>query len=516
MSNLAKAQADWNRFGESELLGLIVAPLRLLRETRDRFRYERIQCVLLDSRGTNVGSLTLTGVVTGVNTDNLGRLYVRLTADGGDWDVHIYKATGAGGGDEVASTNATADGATATLTAQNSSGIGGSVTLVASVSAVADDTCIVQTFVDFRALAREFLDGSYPKDSNTLALLVGAYDQVEAALEQGLVAMRAAAAAWATQLGQSGPEFTGQSFAALISDEQVQGTSGEVTRRRTGALPFISEAMEDEGTAGEQDVVRRVVAAGAGSFDGANTGLGAVASHTPLEHCPVGVWTFECERGADTGHGGAERFSGRLKIEDTDEEVTFSGLVVNQPWSGPRGFGPITLTRTHSKTNDGSNNNFAAASGAVVTGETSNNTDNGTLHITIAANGSNFDISFYKSSNKTTGDLVAQALNVATSAAFTATPKNGSGLTIAWTAGGSIGASTTITFSLNFFVTQNGDGVPDRFTVTTSVTGTAGLAQETIGEELGYALNSDASGSETWSDNHMKANTFPNFLVQDN
>lgn len=515
MSNLAKTQAQWNRHFEEEFCELLLAPIRLLRECKDRFRFERTQVVLLDGRGY-VTSLTLAGVVTGVNTDTKGQLYIRIAADGGNWDINIYKATGAGGGDLVASVNALAAAGTSALTAENSSGLSGSITIGASMAAVANDTIVAQTFVDFRKLARDVLDGDGAKDSATLALLVDAYDQVWRNTEASLAIMRGAVQRWAAELGQSGPEFTGQSFASLVSDEPVRGNSGEVSRRRTGFLPFYAEAMEDEGTAGEQDVVRRVTAGGAGSFDAANTGQGAVASHTPGEQCPAGVWTFECDAGQGTGRGGSETFSGRVKISGTDEELTFSGLTIKQSWTGPRGFGPITLTRTHSKTNDGSNNNFAAASGAVVTGEKESNTNAGVLYVKITANGSNWDIAFYKASTQTDSEKVAEALNVATSAAFTAEAKNGSGLTIAWTMGGTPGASTNITFNLNFFVVQNGDGVPDKFTVTTSVTGTPGLIQETVSEELGYPLNSDTSGSETFADAHMKANTFPDYLVQDN
>lgn len=512
MSDLAKTQAAWNHFNEEEF-ALFLSTLRILRETRDTVQYERTQVAVLDSRGY-IASLTLAGIDYGVNTTADGLLYVRLTANGGNWDVHIYKATGAGGGDEVASvTNIAADG-TAALVAANSSGISGSITLGSSIAAVAADTLVLWVKQDLRKRARVKLDGTGSKDSNTLGLVVSMCDDLLDKLNEGISTVVATVTRWATEKGQSGQAFMGRSFSSLISDTEDGDTSGSVTRVRTGFLPEFSEAMADDTTAGEQDVVKRVVAASSGSFDGANTGLGAVSSHTPLQHCPVGVWRFSCVDGADTDAMGSERFDGTFKDATTDEEFTFSGLVVGQQWTGPKGFGPITLTRTKSKTNDGSNLYFAAASGAVVSGENGQNTDSGALYITIEANGSNWDISFYSDSYRTS--LVAKATNVATSAAFTATEKNGSGLTVAWTMGGTPGAIATIALNLNPFVTQNSDGFPDNFSITTSVTGTPGLIQETVGEELGFSLNSDDAGSETFEDEHMKAGTFVPFLVQDN
>ena len=514
MSDLGKTQAEFNHFLQEEFC-LFLSAMRVLRETLDTFRYEREQTVIWDQRGY-ISSVTLAGIDYGVNTTEDGLLYVRITANGGNWDLDFYKATGAGGGDKVATVTNLAAAGTSALTAANSSGISGSVTLSASVAAVAADTLVLWIKQDFRKRATVKMDGTGSKDANTLALVVGMCDGVERALLQAKAVVRSAITRWATEVGQSGQTFMGRSFAALISDAALTDASGSVSRRRTGFLPELKEAMTDDTVAGEQDVVKITISAGAGSFDSGNTGLGAVSSHTPLEHCPAAVWRFECEAGADTGDTGSERFSGRAKIAGTDEEFTFSGLVVGQQWTGPLGFGPITLTRTMSKTNDGSNLVFAAASGAVVTGMNDANSDTGTFYAKTEANGGNWDISFYKSSNQTAGDLVAKATNIAASAAFTATAKNGSGLTISWTMGGTVSAVTNITLDTNPFVTQNADGVPDNFSVTTSISGTPGLIQLTVGEELGYALNSDTAGSETIEDEHMMAGTFVPFAVQDN
>lgn len=516
MSDLAKTQAQWNKFLKREL-ALEVSILRLLREVRDQFRFERTQVVVLDSRTGFVGTagISLSGVDLNSNTAVGGFLYARITG-AGPYTVTIYKATGGGGGDAVASGSANAN-ATATLTASNSSGITGTWALPSSVSTTTDDTLILFPIVDYRKRARQVYDGTANRDAATMAATIDGIDSVEGLLDQAIASWRGTIRRTRTELGLSGADFMGRSYPeGLIQDSVRQGASGEVTRIRSGFLPELGEAMEDDTVAGEQDILRRVTAAAAGVFDAANTGLGAVASSTPMEHCPAGVWKFRCVAGTDTGQGGSERFDGTFKASDRDEEFPFSGLIVGQQWTGPFGLGPITLTRTLSKTNDGSNNVFAAASGAVVTGAKDANTDAGVLHVSVTANGGNWDIAFYKSSNRTAGELVAQATNIASSAAFVATEKRGSGITVSWTLGGTVSAIATITLNLNFFVTQNSDGVPDSFSITTSVSGTPGIMQEIIGDELDYSLNSDASGSESVADGYATAGTFPRFSQQDN
>lgn len=515
MSDLAKTQAQFNHFMEEELC-FFLSSARILREVRDTFGLEREQCVILDGRDYVTGAV-INGVDYGVNTTLAGILYVRLTTNGSNFDVHIYLDTGAGSGDEVASVTNLAASATGTLVAANSSGISGTITLGASAAALAADTLRIWCKQDLRKRARVKFDGTGTKDSNTLTLAVEMCADVKDQIETALATVRAALTRWATEKGQSGQAFMGRSLSALISDTASGDASGSVSRIRTGFGPELSEAMADNTGGGEQDVVKRVAAASAGVFDGANTGLGAVASHTPLEHCPAATWRFTCVAGADTGNGGSETFNGTAKYADSDEEFSFTGLVVGQAWSGPHGFGPITLTRTHSKTNDASNNVFVAATSATVTGANGANTDNGTLHVkTVDAGGGNWDVYFYSSSNRTAGDLVASVEGVASGATFVASEKEGSGLTVVWQLGGTESALSTITLKLNFFVVQNGDSVPDTFTITTSVTGTPGLIQTTIGEELDFALNSDTLGSETIEDAHMQAGTFPDFAVQDN
>lgn len=522
MSNLGRSAAEWKALVGEELAGLILAPMRELRELEDKFTLERTQIRNLGDRASatpHITALTLSGVVYGTNTSADGKIYVRFVVDGSGWDVNIYKATGGGGGDLVAHVDALAASGTAALVADNSSGLSGSITLGATITGDTSDNHVLEVVVDYPARLPMVLtqDGTVEDDQFSRRDLQAAYAEVAGLIRQAKARLRAVTERWALASAGNpvarGNAFTGTSYTVLASDGVSEDSDGNVTRTRTGWFYFLKDAMEDEGTGGEQDVVRRVLAAGAGSFDSGNDGSGTVSSHTPLENALPGTWVFECSDATL----GAERFSYLFTSTDsTVIERGTAGPVVGQQWSGPRGFGPITVTRTLTKSNDGSNNVFAATSGCTVTGENSSNTNDGDIYVSTTANGSNWDISFYKASSRHSSTLVAKATNVAASAAFTATPQNASGLTIAWTLGGTVSAVSNVTLSLNPFKAENANGVPDKFTVAVTLSAGAGLIQTILAEEFGAFLNSDTSGSESISDGCAKAGTFTAYLVQDN
>ncbi len=525
--DLSKTQVEWNRLLGRELGSMFLAPMREARESYDKLTRERTQIVPLNLNG-NITALTLTGADPGNNLSKAGELWVRFTADGGDWDVQFYKAAGAGGGDLVASTNATADGATVALAEENSSGLGGSVTLGASVTAVANDLYKLLVFVDYPArLPKVFTQtDSIEEDKLSREIATALYSELAALDLAKIDACRRAITRFMLRSpsppGSNGPNllargnvFNRVNETSLSAETSTTDGSGNVTRRRSGIFPIMAKNMEDETDGGEQDVVRRVTAASAGVFDSTNDGLGTVASTTPTEKCPVGEWRYECEQGADTGQIGSESFRWTFVATDgSGISLSGSGLRVERDYTPPRGMSTLRLRRTYTKTGDGSNLNLAAVTTGLFSGETNANTDSGVLYWKIVANGSNWDVEFYKDSSRTS--LVAKATNVATGAVLSATPQNASGLTVTWTVGSGPTATTTGTVDCNAFYTKNANNVPDKFRVTTSVTGTAGLYQTILAEELDAMLNSDASGSETIQDDWVKQGTFAPFLTQVN
>ena len=518
MANLAKSQTEWTRLVAREMCLLFLAPIRESRETIKRYSKERTRIVAIGDRQSatpHVTALSFVGADYGVNLSAEGRLWVRFVANAGNWDVTFYTAAGASGAVTKA-TNVAASG-TGALVAQNASGLTGSITLGATIAADATDLHQVLVFLDYPARLPKVLtqlDG-VEDDLGSRVVLTDLFADVVAAERRKIEAVRRAFSRWALSDGERNPvargnEFTRTAESFLTSDVEDPDGSGNVSRQRTGWLYVLRRAMEDELTGGEQDVVRRVVAAAAGVFVSANTGLGSVASHTPAEKTPLGRWTFKCVD--DTI--GVEKFDGVFKATDSDLAFTFSAIQVKKTWSGPRGFGVITLARTLTKTNDGSNLRFAAASGAVVTGETTLNTNDGDLFVGIVANGSNWDISFYSASSLHSSTLAAKATNIATSAAFTATEQNSSGLNVVWTMGGTPSAVTNIVLELNPFRVEGPTTlVPDEFTIDTTLTGTAGEIQDLLSEFFDADLNSDALASESISDNYAKAGTYMPFLT---
>lgn len=518
MTDLSRTQSEWTRLTAREIAHLVFAPVREFREGVKKFTRERTRVIDLGAlRGTAtaVAALTLAGLDVGVNCTSEYRLYLRFVVNGSNWDLHFYKATGAGGGDEVASVTDIAASGTAALVAVNDSGISGSITLGATVVADATDRYQILGFPDYNTRLPKVLtqaDG-VEDDTHTRDAIQDFYASC-ADRYRGMIsdARRCLERILLTD-GRRNPvargnEFTRTKENALVSDVEVDDGSANISRLRTGWHYVLKAAMEDETDAGEQDIVRRVVSAAAGVFSGNNDGLGAVASHTPQQKCPSGLWTWKCVD--DTL--GSERFDGFFKADDgTEEAFDFFGLQVEKQWAGPRGFGPITLTRTKSKTNDGSNLRFAAASGAVVTGANSLNTDDGDLHFKLVANGSNWDIEIYSASSLHTSKLVAKATNIAASAAFTATEQRSSGLEVSWTLGGTVTAVTNIVLSLNPFKLENANGVPDEFTITTSVAASPGEIATILAEEFDAEWNTDTSGSESIPDNYAKAGTYVPF-----
>lgn len=519
--NLAHTDAEWLRFLGRELGYAFFAPLRLLREVRDRFGDARTQVLNLVDWNSNISSITLSGVNFGTNCTTEGRLYVRIVANGGNWDCNIYKATGGGGGDLVATATNVAASGTGTLTASNSSGLTGSVTLGSSITAETNDRHQLLCFPDFRQMLSYIFTGtdSIEDDEASRKAALDAYDRIASKLDEAIAELLLGVNRWAIS-APGNPVARGNKFGktqetGLFADGPLDDGSGTITRGRTGLFEWLRLAMGDEATGSTQDLVKRTPSAAAGVFSSANTGSGTVASHTPGQQCPASIWRFVCVD--DTI--GSEKFRtiiSRTRTGDDRVNTDSSLLTIRKAWSGPLGFGPITLARTYTKSGDGSNVNLATVASLTVVGETAQNTNAGVLYWKIESNAANWDISFFNSSTLHSSTLVAKATNVATAAVFVAEPQNSSGLTVTWTVGSAPVTSTNSTLALNCFKTQNSQGVPDEFSVTVSVAASPGVYMSILADETNAALRGDTSGSESISDNYVKAGTFPPYAVLDN
>lgn len=516
MANLGYSQAVFTRFFRE--FGVFLRLGRTLREQIDRYTRERTQFVEVDPNSNtdlSVGAYALSGVNYGTNTTETGRIYIRLTG-GGPFTVSLYSATGASG--LVAQSGATAAGAVATLSEQNSSGLSGTYPIAAGASNTTGDEQYVDVFVDWK---KELLnifpsDGTTDDDAYSRAAFTRLLNTLATLQQQQVAAWRAAFAEWALSAPDNAQAranaFLDASESSLISESRQVDGSGAVSRLRAGILEVLRSAMADNTTV--QYIIQRVTAGAAGSFDANNSGAGTVASHTPEQHCPVGTYTFKCVQGLGNGRGGTEEFNGTFKASDTDETFALTGLRIKQSFTGPRGFGPITLVRSTTLTDPGTN----IASVESTSGENEQNTDSGVLYISVEGTGP-YTFRFYRASTRLDADEVARIENAAASTAgLTAESRNGSGLSIVFTSDSSPSAvASAFTLDLNFFSIQNSSKVPDKFSVAVTETST-GRAARLIADLLQFKLNATTSGSETVDDDQMAtANVdFPVYVNEDN
>lgn len=530
--NLGYSNALWAKFFARFLYCVRLS--RFLQEVRDRFRDRRTQVLDLLNKNSNTGAsgITLSGVKFGENTTADGKLYVRITG-AGPYTVSLYKATGGGGSDLMAQGSGAA-AATVTLAAQNSSGLTGTYHLAGSVTAETDDAHYLFPVVDWRADADATFDrtDAQGEDLKSLEAINGTMNAVETLMDQAV----GEAVALLTRIMVSDPaslndraygsKFLKEAFTGLIQEQALTDpVSGAVQRLRSGALESLRLAMADEATGSTQTVVRRLVAAAAGVAVTGNDGQGAIASHTPEGQCPVGTYTLTCVRGLGNGGGGVEEFEVSFASTEDDRTKVHSGRArVGQAYKGEDGFGGasgLTITRTLSKTGDGSNLHLSTLTSWVVSGERESNTSSGVLHWKVVEESTGiFALEFYKAASMQAGDLVARSTGVAASTAFSAVERRGSGLTISGTTGSAPVNGTTGTLDLNYFTTQNTTGRPDAFTVAVTLTSSGVISRVLASLPLlgqnGYRLNAVASGSELITDGLAKANTFPDFSVADN
>lgn len=494
MPNPDLSQAVFDRIGERTFY--LLAKYMSVREKR--YQFEGSSCRIYEENDTasSTSDWSLSGVELGTNTDSNGVLFVRIsdeTPGSGQATVDLYKATGGSSGNKVA-TGSGADGSTITLSEENSSGITGSVKLGTITASETNDAHRLRCWVDYPVRDVQVFDGTEMQDyalrARTLASNAQAVDlfkQIEALMVADFVALL--------------QEYVAARINAGSSQALVKGfvrDQGAVSLRVTGILEELRDAMQDNTTV--QYVLQTVVNAGAASFDAGNSGKGSVSSPTFYEKILPGTITFRC---ADETIG-REEFDVVLTRSDTGEKVAAqSRLRVKREFKDANiGIQSLTLQRVFSKTGDGSHTNLSSVTDGnwSTVGESSSNTNAGTLYWKIVSNGSNWDVEFYKASTLQSGDLVAKATNYATNAIFQAVQQNGSGLTV----NGKVGSGPTNGTTGSFLLQPFKSGPPaDVFTIVISHTSSGEiqkLLSEMVDVGLDWFLNSAASGSVTLPD----------------
>lgn len=508
MANPSLSQANFDL--RWERLAVLLAMLRTIREPRQRFAEAKVRVFNHNDFNANfvAGTLTLTGVKIGVNTAANGQLYVRVTGTD-PYAVTIYKATGGGSGDKVCEETSIASGGSAVLDEANSSGMSGTVTLSGSETAETDDVHQVIALPDFKLQVNDAFDKDIDRDD---VMERAALDACAAVARDLRATERRIIGLIETFLqAQLGPACKSTYLDPLLKlNREVTDDDGALSVAFTGALEDIRLGMKnnDSGGALPQEVVNAVLSVGALAYESGNVGAGTTPTATAYEHQEAGVWTGVCVDATI----GAQKFEMSFAPSDAARaHLSYRSpflLTVKKEWKDPGaepgaderpriGLKSLTVDYARTITNVSGTALDTTAGLWSETGEDDDNTDSGVLYVSVEANGSNFDISFYSDSNKPSSALVAKATNIAASAAFTATERNGSGLTVFGTAHGSIAAGNTSTVDLNVFDTDGRtDGDPDRFSITITQT-SIGKIQELWTEAFGYPLNSDTSGGET-------------------
>lgn len=531
MPDLGKTDAEWKRFLGEELGGCVLAVIRDAWELDRKLRLEREQVVVIDSRATFHGAVVLEGVRLGVNTHVTGKLFARLTNNGGgpNKDVKLFKATGGGGGDEVARATAVVPGASGALVAQNGSGLSGSWPLPDPSAESTDDTVVLFPVVDYPLRAKRALDGTQEKDTQGALFLAERYQAFSVRLRDALNRFVAEVSTYFTNIALRGAAFTGGSESSMATESNTQDNSGNRSTSATGFLPSTKLSMQEETEGSEQDVLERVVTLNEGVFAAANVGLfrtRIAAAPGAQEHAPIGVLNWKCSLGADDGAIGREQFMARLKIDGEDREIELGPAQVGRSSAFRPGVGPFTIERIYTKTGDDAHENLAdvddgAGNNLVsVSGENNLNTDEGQLYGLVEETDTGiFSYTFWASATaraqRIAAQIVAKAVGVVADADFVATGYNNfPDFEIAWTAGSAPVDATEFELHLNPARRDRGDGQPDQFTMALVLT-SQGVFQRLLADFFGYHLNSDNSGSETIGDGYATAGTFPPRAVLD-
>lgn len=523
MADLARSNAEWLLF--KRRLSAAISYARTMLHQLDRHRYERVLYTEVDPNGNTLpgAKIVLAGVKPGINTTERMKVYVRVTSGSNPRTAALYKATGAGSGDKVAEGSANL-GATATLVQANNSGMSGTYPINASVTPDADDLHVLELYMDWRPFFTAVFDGTdgFDEDSRSRDSLIAMVSRNEALAEEmvrnaigGIFAILVSdtnnARAW-------GAKFLKDSFFNLLEEVASKDGSGAVVITRAGAWNALRLAMVDESVATTPTVRERVVEAAAAVPGSGNVGQLTMAAHTPEGQCPVSDAVITCVKGYGNGFGGyREEYAVVLNVRGTDVSIPLSKTMSpGQAYRGECGFGGTagaTLKRVFTKTNDGSDVNLSVLTDAAwaVSLEDEQNTSAGIVWWVVTVSGGLNSYKFYRTAAMDAGDLVCESTGVADGAAFTATPKNGSQLTINGKAGSNPVNGTTGQLNMNFGRVGNNENVADSYTVAIDLDAQGEfsrvLAALPFLGENGTRLNGVPSG-ETWSDDLIKANGY--------
>jgi hypothetical protein len=407
---------------------------------------------------------TLAGVNMADGSRNVtdgGRLWIRITANGGNWDIHIYKALAAA--NEVATATNVAAGAVATLTAANSSGLTGTCTLAASIAAVAGDTYSIKVHLGWAEMDRQIyasLNGTnHQEDGAILAEQAAVNDECARRLA-ALVTRCHDSAKSANMLTQVGRIWRIPSNIPFL-DIRTENDDGTISVFADGVFERMRQNWSDNTTV--QKVPVSTCAAGAASYAGTNSGASATTVGTLGDNIEPGTIQAVCVK--DDPLGAPEFEVTFTPTDGTEPKIGQNNLTVNKVWTDPEIPVSLSVVPTYAKTgDDGDHTDIAAVSFITeISGLTSSNSDDGKLYGIAVASGAAFIYKFYSDSSRT--KLVAQSTAVANDTSFSASSQNRSGVTVGWKSGSAVVDQDTFTVDVQPHKVGTATTPPDSFTV---------------------------------------------------
>lgn len=438
---------------------------------------------------------TLTGVNmsdVGRNVTDGGRLWIRVTANGGNWDIHIYKALAAAS--EVATATNVAAGAVATLSAANSSGLTGSCTLAATIAAIAADTYSLQVFLGYPEMIRQIFNGVHQEDGACATALLAAVARAGADLD-GMSLRMAALARDVNMLKQLGRVWVIPAERIQFLTKQATPDDGTITVTVDGAFERFRQNWKDNTTV--QKVPVTTLAAGAAAYAATNLGTSAATLGTPGPNLEPGTIQGVCTK---SGPGDETEFEITFTPTDgTGPIVGRNKLTVGKLWDDADIPVTISLAFGYTLSGDDADGSDVAAVTQItgITGLTADNSDDGKLYGSVVASGAAFIYKFYSASSRTAADLVAQSPAVAAATAFTATSMNGSGVSVGWKSGSAPADGDLFTIDQDPHKAGTSTTAPDQFTI--AITRSAlGWVQDLARRYYGWKFH--AAAAPTFAD----------------
>lgn len=527
MPDLGIAQTVFNRVHDGILV--MLRAWRMLAEDHSKLTRERIQ--VRNENDTTSATPQITACVLDGSTIDFrnnttidGKLVPRFVANGGNWDVALYKATGGGGSDKMCQATNVAAGATGTLVEANSSKIAGTITLGAAVAAQTTDKHRLRIEPDLKHQLKVAFpqDGLVDQDLFSRNTCEDALDDAAADVKAAMDKIRDGLALML--LGNGDTKGIGndvlEAFERQLYLETTSTNDGTVSLVRSGIIERLRVVQRDDTTAGAQTTLYRNPSAGSAVFDGDGVGTLTVSVG---DRCPAGRFLLKCKSGVNDGVIGDEVFEAVYSVEeggDKRDEV-LDDVTVLKPFTLKHGI-QGQVGRTYSKvTTDGSNTAAAAASFFTFDMDqiSLNNTDVGKLYGEVEQTAPGvFTFNFYSSSARDAGSLVAKAEGVTANALFTASAidTNGVlGLDVNGKAGSAPADNDTFTISCQPFYSENSDEEQDSIEVPVTVASTKGLIGTALSRATGGQMNT-TNGTPTLKDELLQAGCFPPYLALDN